>query len=115
MLDFHFHFTLDLGPTLLPQALRLGISETTGEPVYSSGSYRPYRGRGRGSRGYFRGMGRGAMPRSSMKLDNRPKTLLIKGVPSENVQIIRDWYEVSIKMSSTLHDLIIHFADDGSV
>ena len=95
-----FILNLDLGPILL-QALRLGISDTTGEPVYSSGSYRPYRGRGRGTRGYFRGMGRGAMPRSSMKLDNRPKTLLIKGVPSENVQIIRDWYEVSMKMSTT--------------
>ena len=31
-----------------------------------------------------------------MKLDNRPKKLLVKGVTSDQVQSVRDWYEVSI-------------------
>jgi RNA-binding protein 26 len=30
-----------------------------------------------------------------MKLDNRPKKLLVKGVSGEGVQALRDWYEVS--------------------
>lgn len=31
-----------------------------------------------------------------MKLDNRPKKLLVKGVTGDQVQSVRDWYEVSI-------------------
>lgn len=31
-----------------------------------------------------------------MKLDNRPKRLLVKGVSEEKVQALRDWYEVSV-------------------
>lgn len=31
-----------------------------------------------------------------MKLDLRPKKLLLKGVSSDSVQAVRDWYEVSI-------------------
>lgn len=30
-----------------------------------------------------------------MKLDNRPKKLLVKGVSEESTQALRDWYEVS--------------------
>lgn len=42
---------------------------------------------------------RGGPPRMSMKLDNRPKALLVKGAPSsdpEIVQAVRSWFEVSI-------------------
>ncbi|KAH7104519.1 hypothetical protein BKA62DRAFT_463897 [Auriculariales sp. MPI-PUGE-AT-0066] len=39
-----------------------------------------YRGRARGARGF---RGRGAMPIRSMKLDNRPKKLLIKGISGD--------------------------------
>ena len=39
---------------------------------------------------------RGGPPRGSMKLDNRPKKLLVKGVTGDQVQSVRDWYEVSI-------------------
>jgi hypothetical protein len=37
---------------------------------------------------------RGGPPRASMKLDNRPKKLLVKGASGEQVQDVRDWYEV---------------------
>ena len=29
-----------------------------------------------------------------MKLDNRPKKLLVKGPSAEQLQAVRDWYEV---------------------
>ena len=29
-----------------------------------------------------------------MKLDNRPKKLLVKGASAESLQAVRDWYEV---------------------
>jgi len=64
---------------------------------HHGGSYRPYRGRARGrGRGFFRGGPRGGPPRASMKLDNRPKSLLVKGAISDNEQALRDWYEVRI-------------------
>jgi RNA-binding protein 26 len=72
------------------QAASLGIAET--EPSFGS-SYRTHRGRGRGGRGFHRSI-RGGPPRGSMKLDNRPKKLLVKGVRTENVQALRDWFEV---------------------
>ena len=31
-----------------------------------------------------------------MKLDLRPKQLLLKGVSGDSVQAVRDWYEVSV-------------------
>lgn len=65
-------------------------------PSYSS--YRPYRGRGFRARGFPRGSPSrgGGVPRSSMKLDNRPRKLLIQGVPAndEAVQLIRNHYQV---------------------
>jgi RNA-binding protein 26 len=74
----------------------LGLPEADSSyPAYGGGAhYRPYRGRGRGpSRGgYYRG--RGGPPRTSMKLDNRPKKLLVKGVGAEGVQTVKDWYGV---------------------
>lgn len=39
-------------------------------------------------------MMRGAPARGSMKLDNRPKKLLVKGVHEDGSQALRDWYEV---------------------
>jgi RNA-binding protein 26 len=29
-----------------------------------------------------------------MKLDNRPKKLVVKGVAGDSVQAVRDWYKV---------------------
>jgi len=43
---------------------------------------------------------RGGPPRASMKLDNRPKKLLVKGVREEGLQALRDWYEVSSSLIS---------------
>ena len=37
---------------------------------------------------------RGGPPRMNMKLDNRPKKLLVKGASVESLQAVRDWYEV---------------------
>ncbi|KAF8078389.1 hypothetical protein FPV67DRAFT_1571260 [Lyophyllum atratum] len=84
---------------LKAEAASLGISEAATEPSYG-GSYRPYRGRGRGSRGYRGGMRGGPPPRASMKLDNRPKKLLVKGVREEGVQALRDWFETTGQMES---------------
>ena len=74
------------------QAASLGISEHS----YGSGApgaYRPYRGRGRGGRGFIRGGARGGPPRS-MKLDNRPRQLLIKSAAEDAIPTLRSWYEV---------------------
>ncbi|KAH9921931.1 uncharacterized protein BXZ73DRAFT_39181 [Epithele typhae] len=82
---------------LKAEAASLGIpvSEPAAAP-YGGTSYRPYRGRGRGARGsYYRGAIRGGPPRTSMKLDNRPKKLLVKGAPVESLQAVRDWYETT--------------------
>jgi RNA-binding protein 26 len=35
-----------------------------------------------------------------MKLDNRPKKLLIKDVGSDNVQAVRDWYEATCQVDA---------------
>jgi RNA-binding protein 26 len=71
------------------QAASLGI-----DPSAEPASTYPYRGRGRGrGRGFYRGAPRGGSVRASMKLDNRPKKLLIKEVGSDSVQAVRDWYE----------------------
>jgi RNA-binding protein 26 len=66
-------------------------------------TYRPYRGRGRVARSYYRGASlRGGAPRASMKLDNRSKTLLLKGVNNDSVQAVRDWYEVRRILASAI-------------
>ena len=78
----------------------------------SSGGYRGYRGRGRGaSRSYFRGgpVMRGGPPRGSMKLDNRPKKLLVKGVHEDGSQALRDWYEVC-QLSLFIHVFWVGFS-----
>ena len=89
-------------------------------PSSSSGGYRGYRGRGRGaSRGYFRGgpVMRGGPVRGSMKLDNRPRKLLVKGVHEDGSQALRDWYEVR-NLFSLIHvfglgsQVLTFFSDD---
>jgi RNA-binding protein 26 len=63
-------------------------------PVSSNTSYRPYRGRGFRARGLVRGRG-GPPARGSMKLDNRPRKLLIQDIPNEEaVQTVRNYYQV---------------------
>lgn len=78
---------------LQEEAKALGISDTA-QPYVPP--YRGFRGRGRGRAGY-RGAMRGGPPRASMKLDNRPKALVIKDIPShdpEAVEAVRSWFEV---------------------
>ncbi|KAL4243123.1 RNA-binding protein 26/27 [Abortiporus biennis] len=78
---------------LKAEAASLGLAEVSDTPYSGgSGSYRPYRARGRGARGFYRGAMRGGPPRTSMKLDNRPKSLLVKGVTSDNLETVREWY-----------------------
>ncbi|KLO13941.1 hypothetical protein SCHPADRAFT_915078 [Schizopora paradoxa] len=80
---------------LRAEASALGISDTP-SPTFGSSPYRGYRGRGRG-RGFFRGAMRGGPPRSSMKLDNRTKSLVVRGVKAQDpeyVQAVRGWYEL---------------------
>ncbi|KAJ7275291.1 hypothetical protein B0H12DRAFT_1215141 [Mycena haematopus] len=81
---------------LKAEAASLGLSDTGAETSWG-GSYRPYRGRGRGARSYYRGAGpvRGGAPRASMKLDNRPKKLIVKGAKEDSTQAVRDWYETT--------------------
>ncbi|KAG9104147.1 hypothetical protein FRC06_005039 [Ceratobasidium sp. 370] len=64
---------------LREEAASLGLN-AEGAPTYSTPSHRPYGFRGRGA---WRGRGgRGAPPaRGSMKLDNRPRTLVVRGLP----------------------------------
>jgi len=77
---------------LKAEAASLGIDPLV-EPAPPASAY-PYRGRGRGrGRTFFRGAARGGPPRSGMKLDNRPKKLLVKDVGSDGVQAVREWYE----------------------
>ena len=74
------------------QAASLGIDPSAeSAPTYPT---YPYRGRGRGrGRGFYRGAARGGSVRSSMKLDNRPKKLLVQDIGSDSIQAVRDWYE----------------------
>ena len=91
-----------------PQAASLGISETE-QPYGPYGGYtRPWRGRGRGRGGHFRA--RGGPPRASMKLDNRPRKLLVKGVPEESVEVAENWYGVRISDFSPIPSFV---AEDG--
>ncbi|KAJ6574850.1 hypothetical protein B0H19DRAFT_1126037 [Mycena capillaripes] len=83
------------------EAASLGLSDAGAETSWG-GSYRGYRGRGRGSRSYYRGAGpaRGGPPRASMKLDNRPKKLVVKGAKEDSTQAVRDWYETTGQLES---------------
>ncbi|OCB88593.1 hypothetical protein A7U60_g4296 [Sanghuangporus baumii] len=88
---------------LREEARALGITDVSPPQP----SYRGFRGRGRG-RASFRGAVRGGPPRGSMKLDNRPKALFIKGVSSHDpdvVQAVRTWYEAGGQLASLdVHD-----------
>ncbi|KAK7058251.1 hypothetical protein VNI00_001882 [Paramarasmius palmivorus] len=77
---------------LKAEAARLGIPADPEPHHGGGGGYRPYRGR---ARGFHRGGFRGGPPRGSMKLDNRPKKLLVKAEGSDGLQAIRDWYETT--------------------
>jgi len=96
---------------LKAEAASLGISEA--EPSYGShGGYtRPWRGRGRGRGNHFRG--RGGPPRASMKLDNRSRKLLVKGVPEASVEVAQNWYGTTNGVESVERlasgDLIVSF------
>ncbi|KZT06782.1 uncharacterized protein LAESUDRAFT_725544 [Laetiporus sulphureus 93-53] len=96
---------------LKAEAASLGITDVS-DGAYSSGTtYRPYRarGRGRGMRGGYRGFMRGGPPRGSMKLDLRPKTLLVKNVGAGAEQAVREWYETMGQVES------VDTTDDGDV
>ena len=95
----------------MTQAASLGIPVAAEAPAtpYGSTSYRPYRGRGRGARSFYRGAMRGGPPRASMKLDNRPKKLLVKGASPESTQAVRDWYEVRRVVLAMLACLCVVF------
>ena len=80
---------------LRAEASALGITDTTAPPQQPP--FRGYRGRGRG-RATYRGAIRGGPPRGSMKLDNRPKSILITVSSSQDpeiVQAVREFYEVT--------------------
>ncbi|KAI0824150.1 hypothetical protein BC628DRAFT_1323183 [Trametes gibbosa] len=101
---------------LKAEAASLGISETSEAPTYPTSTYRPYRGRARG-RSFFRGAMRGGPPRS-MKLDLRPKKLLVRGAPAESLQAVRDWYETTGQVESVETsdngDIVIAFYSRGA-
>jgi RNA-binding protein 26 len=44
-----------------------------------------------------------------MKLDNRPKKLLVKGVSEDGVQAVRDWYETTGQVDS------VEVSDNGNI
>ncbi|TFK57421.1 hypothetical protein OE88DRAFT_1716054 [Heliocybe sulcata] len=99
---------------LQAEAASLGLPEASSS--YGSTSYRPYRARGRGTRGFHRGMMR-AGPRS-LKLDNRPKKLLVKDVPADSVQGVRDWYDTTGLVDSLENlrdgDIVVSFKTRGA-
>ncbi|CCM02215.1 uncharacterized protein FIBRA_04295 [Fibroporia radiculosa] len=87
---------------LKAEAASLGITEIAEGQYVGPSVYRPPRGRGRGRGGRvpFRGAMRGGPPRGSMKLDLRPKKLLVKSVGDNAVQAVRDWYETTGQVES---------------
>ncbi|KAK7694450.1 hypothetical protein QCA50_001636 [Cerrena zonata] len=101
---------------LKAEAASMGLADSTAAESshHATSGYRGgYRGRGRGARSYYRGAMRGGPPRGSMKLDNRPKKLLVKGVNEAQVQAVRDWYETTGQLD-TLEtvdggDLVVSF------
>ncbi|KAI0048419.1 hypothetical protein FA95DRAFT_1490904 [Auriscalpium vulgare] len=89
---------------LKAEAASLGIDEALPSTAPAPYGYPTFRGRGRGrARGYNRGAmrgGHGGPPRASMKLDNRPRKLVVKDVASSSLQAVRDWYETTGQVES---------------
>ncbi|KIL71082.1 hypothetical protein M378DRAFT_183592 [Amanita muscaria Koide BX008] len=94
---------------LKAEAASLGISDAAnsssgggGGGGYRGGWSRGGRGGGRGARSYYRGASpmRGGGPARSMKLDNRPKRLLVKGAKEDHVQGVREWYNATGQVES---------------
>ncbi|KAL1952161.1 hypothetical protein VTO73DRAFT_1310 [Trametes versicolor] len=102
---------------LKAEAASLGITEAAEPPAYQGSGYRPYRGRGRG-RGFFRGAAMRGGPPRSMKLDLRPKKLLVKGASTESLQAVRDWYETTGQVESVDTtdggDIVVSFYSRGA-
>ncbi|EJD55496.1 hypothetical protein AURDEDRAFT_109804 [Auricularia subglabra TFB-10046 SS5] len=99
---------------LREEAASLGITDPSA-PAYPGSTFRGYRGRGRGgARGYYRG--RGAVPMRNMKLDNRPRKLIVKGTPGDDeaLQTVRGYYDSmgQVESASTLPsgDIVISFS-----
>ena len=92
------HHSVNLLINVSLQAASLGIAESGTDPS-PVGGYRPYRGRGRSIRGYRGAMRGGQFSRASMKLDNRPKRLLVKGVSEDNSKVLHDWFNVGTSLS----------------
>lgn len=92
--------------TLRSKAASLGIDPSNPEastfaPAFTSGGYRPYRGRGRGrGRGTYGYRGGRGGPPPNMRLDNRPRRLLVKEVAPDVQQAVRDWYEATGQVES---------------
>ena len=42
-----------------------------------------------------------------MKLDNRPRKLLVKGVPEESMEVAENWYGVCISDFSTTSNFVV--------
>ncbi|KAF8688848.1 hypothetical protein AX14_003388 [Amanita brunnescens Koide BX004] len=100
---------------LKAEAASLGISDG-GATEAAHGGFRGgwYRGRPpRGTRSYYRGAVRGGPPRASMKLDNRPKRLLVKGAREEHVQAVREWFNATgqVDAAETIEsgDVVVSF------
>ncbi|KAF5337396.1 hypothetical protein D9611_003255 [Ephemerocybe angulata] len=96
---------------LKAEAASLGITDGGAELPYGGGYRGGYRGRARG-RGFYRGGPalRGGPPRGSLKLDNRPKKLVVKGVPGEEgLRAVKEWYESTGQVDS------VENGDDGDV
>ncbi|KZV77625.1 hypothetical protein PENSPDRAFT_746751 [Peniophora sp. CONT] len=100
---------------LQAEAASLGIDPSnpeasTSAPPYAAGGYRPYRGRGRGrGRGAYGYRGGRGGPPPNMRLDNRPRRLLVKEVAPDVQQAVRDWYEATGQVES------FEPTDDGDV
>ena len=103
---------------LKAEAASLGISDG-GSAEGAHGGFRGgwYRGRPPrgGARSYYRGAVRGGgPPRASMKLDNRPKRLAVKGAKVEHAQAVREWFNVSLAFFFGVHLLKCGNIGDGS-
>ncbi|KAL1691909.1 hypothetical protein GGG16DRAFT_90680 [Schizophyllum commune] len=91
---------------LRSEAASLGINPdaplSAPAPTYRGGFRGRGRGRGRGT--FFRGGAPG-----SMKLDNRPKKLVLKGVGADGLEHAKNWYQSTGQLDT------VETTDDGDV